>query len=383
MKLSSEKKQVLFAELIKSKAFSKPTTSTSLLKYLFDATEKGTNLKESVIELEFFKNEIKDDKNTTKVRVHVYNLRKKLLNHYQKEGKNSEYQLIIEKGQYEVKFIKPNSTKLSLNKISISNYILFFLLCVTTLFLIISIWPAKKPGLWSSFLDKEQKTTLYIGDFFGFSGPTITGSLGWTRDYSINSIEEFYAKSEELPELKKFHRPAKYSYATGMAAGATQNLHALFQNHKQSFDIRLSSKTSISEIKSGNSIYVGPLRNYNPFIHFFNEGNPYFEINEQTLKFHKHPVLKDTIFQLNSTGLKYEYSIVSKISGPDNTDQFIFFSNHDIGIEATIKYFTRFNTCEEFSDYHLNNHEYFTSIFYASGVDRTNTSLKEIFTVSF
>ena len=102
--LSEIKKLEVTKRIITSKTFQKASTSSALLQYLVEADIADAFLKEDIIDIEFFRNKRATDKSNTRVRVSMYNLRKKLVDYYEKEGKNSEWKLIIDKGQYRVRF---------------------------------------------------------------------------------------------------------------------------------------------------------------------------------------------------------------------------------------------------------------------------------------
>lgn len=376
--LSIEEQQKYIDRIKKSNTFSKTSTSRALLQYLFDATQKGTNLKEGVIEIEFFRKSNSPDKNDARVRVNIFNLRKKLQKYYEKEGENELYQVKIEKGQYQVKFEKQFNANKILHKQTFIRLIPYLVMVGVIIISVIILLPANKPLIWKSFFSKKVSTTLYVGDVFGIYGKTMTGRFGWIRDYNINSLEDLYEFSNLHPELKDDMKPANYSYSTDMAVLSTKELQSFFQKYNGKFNIRFNTKSSISDIIDGHAIYIGPIKNNNPFIYFFNKANPYFKIEGDHLTFSGHPSLKDTSFNLSTNGVGSEYAIVTKIPGPNETTQLIFFSNHDIGVTSTVEYFTEIDSLKNFQNKYLNNNKYFTALFLADGKDRTNTNLKLI-----
>ncbi|MBL4560597.1 MAG: hypothetical protein JKX79_06385 [Labilibaculum sp.] len=376
MNISLDNKRLIIAKIRNGKTFSKAPTSSSLLSYLFEETIKGTDLKEKLIEIDFFRESKNSEKSSPRVRVNVYNLRKKIAQYYENEGKEDACLLRIEKGQYQVMFSMKRAEENSIKKIKLSLYIPYGILFVALLLFAISKIPKKAPALWNSFVMDETKPKLIIGDAFGVMGNTATGAFGWNRDYSINSIEEFYQFCNKNPQFKTNLSPANYTYMTGMGAVASQKLTSLFDKYNTEFKIYFSSQTSIADLKDGNTIYAGPIKNNNSFIHFFNEANRYYKIEDSKLYFSKHPSIKDTIFNLFTEGLVSEYTIVSKYKGPNNHDQFVFFSDHDIGVCSTVEYFTNLDSLQKFTTSYLGNSNYFTAVFMAKGKSRTNTDLK-------
>ena len=106
MELNNSKKQELVLKIKYSNTLKNAPTSSALLQYLHEATLKNKELKEGVIDIEFFGNKEITEKNNPRVRVNVYNLRKKLNAYYETEGKTDSWQVVIEKGQYKISFIK-------------------------------------------------------------------------------------------------------------------------------------------------------------------------------------------------------------------------------------------------------------------------------------
>ncbi len=382
MKISESEKREIVSKLKNSDTFKNAPTSIALLQYLFNASSKGIRLKESIIDIEFFKSSNALDKTNPRVRVNVHNLRKKISKFYETEGKDDLWRLRIEKGQYQVSFYKSDINQPFLKKLNWSQLIPYILLIVSLISIITLSLPKSKPGLWKPFLSKAKLTNFYIGDHFGIAGQTITKNAGWTRDFSINSFEDFYNFLEENPKFKDSLKPSQYSYSTRMAAITTQKIQSFFQHYNTSFKLRFSTQTSTSEIKEGNAIYAGPTKNNNQFLNFFNQANPYFEISDTQLKLLNYPSLKDRVFNLNTYDFTKEYAVVSKYKSGD-TEHFVFFSQHDIGVSATVEYFTNTDSLRSFGKTYLKNKSNFTAIFEAQGQDRTNISLKLIQVVPF
>ncbi|WP_066631348.1 hypothetical protein [Labilibacter marinus] len=379
--LSKEEKLALINDIIKSKTFQKATTSSALLKYLVKAEIEDTFLKEDIIDLEFFGKKGKSDKSNTRVRVSMYNLRKKLSSYYEDDGKDNTWIVKIDKGQYSIRFekkVKPKTNTFNLKDVGG-----YALLSLIILLLLIDKIPPRKPRIWKDFLYKDKSVTLFIGDAFGMKGKTITGSDGFTRDYTVNSIEEYYSLLEQKPELKEELFPAHYQYFTGMGVFASRNISQLFTPYNKEFDIKFNSNTSLDDIKNGNAIYAGPLLTKNKFIPLFNDANEHFNVGRYTLEVKGLPNKNDTILNISSTEKITDYAIVSKYPGPMGTKHFVFFSNHDMGVSASIEYFTNKDSVKYFTNQYLENHKYFTALFKAHGRERTSLKMELLWVVPF
>lgn len=380
--LSKENKLEITEKIVTSNTFKNAPTSIALLRYLVKANIEARPLKESVIDIEFFGGDADTEKSNPRVRVNVYNLRKKLYTYYEKEGAADNWQLEIEKGQYSVHFEKkgtPQNLLTRKNALTFLPYVLFFFALVI---LVLSHLPPGKPELWEGFFDNEHINNLYIGDAFGYGGQTVSGLRGWTRDFTINSLDEYYYLLEQNPEMKTLTAPTDFNYSTRMAENATHSLTRFFTKWSTDFEIKYATRTSFADIKEGNTIYVGRLKDQNDFEYLFNEANTYFHVENDIVTFSGHETIADTSFATNDGTTETEFALVSRTPGPNNTEQFLFFSNHDIGVMATVEYFTNKKSLQEFSKKHLQGSPYFTAIFKAKGKERINLTLEEVLVVS-
>ncbi len=367
-------------KICNSKTFAKSPTSIALLKYLFESTKNGIDLKETTIDIEFFK--IDQSNKSPKARVSVYNLRKKLDNYYSEEGKDDKYLVSIDKGQYLVTIEKKKVTskfKAPNLKVLLPYILIAIIACI---YLIQSI-PESKPKIWKPFL--EEKSTLYIGDVFGMYGETITGNDGWIRDYSINSPTDFYNLLDSIPELKEKLTIPNNTYTSLTSVTATKKLQSLFDSYDSDFDLRFSSTTSTSEIKDNNGIYVGPLHNSSEFITYFNSYNKYLKYDKtnRILKLENHPNLENQSLYFGLISPEKEYAIVSKVKANNGKEYFLLFSDHGIGVTACIDYFTDPIKLEQFTNLYLSDKELFTAVFEITGTNRTDTSTELILVVPF
>ncbi len=376
MKITEKEKQEFIHKICESKTFKNATTSSALLLYLHKATLRGGTLKEMVIDIEFFGTNNPADKSNPRVRVNVYNLRKKLIQYYEDEGNIDKWQVSIEKGQYQVSFTKRETNLEHLKHYDLFKILPYAALLIAITIIIITNTTPKPPNIWRSLISSTHDTHLYIGDAFGAVGNTITGKRGFTRDYRINSYAEFFELLENKPELKGVLKPSPFTYASSMGVISVQRFQHYFDQYKHAFTIRFATQMTTSDIKEGNAIYIGNIWDKNQFINIFNEGNPYCKINPLTLCISGHTEIPDTTYDITSPNEFQEYAIVSKYPSTGNTEHLIFISRHDIGVSATVDYFTNADSLKSFTKNYLKKDDYFTAIFKVEGQDRTNTSIK-------
>lgn len=398
--ISTEEKLKVLETLLHSKAFSKSTTSNVLLKYLIESSIENKNLNATDISLELFGSQYEHEKSEATVRVNIYHLRNKLKKYFEDEGLGDNITIEIITGQYGVSFYrkeKPKPKYSTKQKGLIAASTLILLLVGSYTFFKLSY----KDPVWNSFFKNDKETTLYLYDIFGYYGPTLFNKIGWHRDYEINTAEDFYNEIEKHPNLMEDYSPGRNIYVNFLSAFSVNDLSKHFYRYKKEFKIHKFHNLSLQQLKEQNSVYIGPLRGDNAFVDFLNlkskhiklvdrkqnvnnSGIEYFdgqngEYNEgRSIEYKDAEKEIDTIIKLKSNGNKYEYVLVAKLNGDNNTSNLLFFSNHGFGATATIEYFTNTTSIKNFNNKYLKNADEFIALFHVSGKERTSMSLKQI-----
>lgn len=398
--ISTEEKLHVLNTLLKSKAFSKSTTSNILLKYLIESSIDNKNLNATDIGLELFGSQYEYDKSEATVRVNIYHLRNKLKKYFEGEGLEDQITIEIKTGQYGVSFYrkeKPKPKYSMKQKILVSALTLALLIIGSYSFLKLTY----KDPVWNSLFKNDKETTLYLYDIFGYYGPTLFNKIGWHRDYEINSPADFYKEVEKHPKLMKDYSPGRNIYVNFLSAFSVNDLSKHFHKYNKEFKIHKFHNLSLQQLKEQNSVYLGPLRGNNAFVDFLNLKSKHVklvdrhqridsshveffdgqnaEYNEGRNIEYKHLEKGiDTIIKLKSNGNEFEHVLVAKLNGDNNTSNLLFFSNHGFGATATIEYFTNTDSIKSFNNKYLKNADEFVALFYVSGKERTSMNVKQI-----
>lgn len=397
--ISTEDKQDVLKRLLKSKTFSKSTTSNILLKYLVDSSISQKNINATDIALELFGSQYEYEKSEATARVNIYHLRKKLEIYFENEGINDGIYIDIKRGQYGVEFIETKK-HVSSNWKKIFLGLVLIMLIPLTLFIYQKL--NTKTPVWDSLFSNKKETTLYLYDIFGYYGPTLFNKMGWHRDYEINSPAQFYKKIENRPDLIKKYAPGRNLYVNFLSSYSVNNLSRYFAKHDNEFSIEKFHNLSPLKLKAQNSIYLGPFRYENAFVDFFNLKSKRFKLipkknlkaidnveftNKKNISYNESRdiVYKnfekeiDTLITLNSDGHSFEHVLVAKLKGNNNTSNMMFFSNHGFGATAAIEFFTNVDSIRKFNTNYLKNAEEFIALFYVSGKDRAAMNIEQIY----
>ena len=380
MDQKSDKLKIL-EQILDSKYFSGSPSSSALLKFLVESTIKNIDIKESVIGLHFFGDRYDGEKSNARIRVSVYHLRKKLEQYYENEGAADTIRLTIEKGQYSAAFIEDKSKRKTLDNPNLKIHLAYIFVLLLLLLGYILALRKSSMHIWDPMFSNDRETVFYIGDVFGYIAKTTTGGIGWQRDYEINSVRELRERKKELSLSDVEIQNADYSYVTASEIDAVKKISKLYYNQKKDFTVRLASKLDIKNIKEQNIIYAGPIKTNNRFVQILTEQFPQFRF--QNYELHLSEKNKNEFIPVNA---KYrselmakdpsEIAIVASINSIHNTQQIFFFSDHDLGVRATVDYFTNTDSLNKFQKTYLNGKANFTAIFLVNGKERIDFGME-------
>ncbi len=363
-----------------SSAFSKAIKANVLLKFLVESTIQQKELSTITIGLELFGNRYDSETSDVNIRVSISHLRKRLEQYYADEGQNDPVIITIEPGQYNVTFTERGEAQKSKSGRK---------LIIATTFLLVAVWSVillnkRNDRVWSPMFKNKLETILYLGDVFGYSGPTAFGNNGWHRDSHINSAEEFFSLKQKNPLKYKRLQPGEYSYMVFENSYNIKPFTKYFTQNSYDFLIRPTTDFKIRSVKDQNTIYAGPLYVQKVFNDLFNDFANNVELFMDTLQ-GTSPLLKYKvdgeieIININSRYPEGEYALASAFNGPNNTRHYIFFSNHGMGLTAVVENFTNPKSLHEFSKKYLNESNEFIALFFVKGKDRTSLSMELVF----
>ena len=349
-----------------SKTFQNAEIYFRILKFLSECLFNQTQVKESLIEVALFKDK-KGQSYDGKVRVYMYNLRKKLNEYYQKEGKNEDIILKIEKGQYNLSIDHKRSKKLELNKKWIFLLVTIF---IAALLLITSLFGKKSTRCWEQFFESGKDNICYVGDHYTLWGELSNGFHGSVHFEGIVSEDEFDQNKDRLSKPFEKLDKTDYSFITKMGPISSSKLTKWFAEHDSELEISMESDLNSNDLTQNNIIYIGPYKTLSFLRDIFLRDSKLFELRRHGIyDIENKLVIKDR----TGDNIWEEYVMVSLNKLSDGDNQILFFAaNNDIGVMGAVSNFTNQEWLEEFYRNLPNNHTYFNALFKVSGLARTH-----------
>jgi len=363
--------------IIKSEQFQRSSVNVSLLTLLVNSTLDKKELKETIVGSVLFGKTYDPIKNDNKVRVYVHNLRKKLTEYYETIGKDDPIIFKIDKGQYKVSFNVPEKQNFwnTRHQFAISLIALFIL----AIFAFIAWWTSQKlPDFWIGFRSKKIRTTVLVGDHFTIESQLPTANRGTFRDFSINSEKDFNQYIQDHPEHARTMIPNRYPYITKMGVYSIRSISGFFHQYDLDYDMMLNSEWDKSKINSENLVYIGQFKTMGFLHNIFKSKNPGITIDGNTISISHSETGKTSRYSFSVADRLIDYTIVSRMRGPNGNHIAMFLSDNDIGVIKVIDYYTNPDSLTNFYQRNSITEESFTALYKVSGWERTGFEMELI-----
>ncbi|WP_298369235.1 hypothetical protein [uncultured Lutibacter sp.] len=370
-----------FERIRTHKLFKRSALHIRILRYLIDQAIAKNDVKEQTIGIELLNENYDSEQKNSKVRVYVYNLRKKLDEYYEETADSETIMFHIEKGQYNLSFKqnieeKASNFKQSYFKFQISKKLLFITLGLLLISLLgVFIIKNNRPTyLWKPYLSKNNSLCV-IADKFIVSDRTSKKNAHFAMYPDIissNTLEKYENENPNL-DLKK----SSFTMLTKMAPFGIHYLDQWFHKFNSSFDLLLESDVQFSDYADKNVIYIGQSKYMTTSKSLFLKNSKVFKAEIDGYSFKSAHGIKKYVPQIYKVNYK-EYAMVS-YQKMDNGNYALFFvSNHDIGVIATLKMFTSKEQLKEFYKKIPNPNSEFNALFEVNGLQRNDMNCELI-----
>lgn len=372
MNFSSQEVEDAFERIKSSKLFKRSVLHESILRYLIDQAIEGNDVKEQTIGVDVLNENYDTDQKNSKVRVYVYNLRKKLGEYYASTGKNENLIFHIEKGQYNLtikenliknkKASKPTNINIS---ISIKSALIFLGILILALMAFFIFKKDRNTYVWESMLSKNN-TLCIVADQYVVG---VKGKGKFSIYSEINTNAQLSEFNKEHPEADL--KQSWFTMTTKMAPYGVHYLDQWFGKFNSSFEIQLESDTQFSDYIKSNIVYIGQSKTMVTSKSIFLKNSKMFEMMPDGFIYEKDGEIKKFQSKIKKVDYK-EFAMVSYQKLDNGNDTFFFVSNHDIGVLATLKMFTSEEKMRVFFKDFPNNKTEFNALFRVDGLQRND-----------
>lgn len=365
-------------KICEDRSFEKSPRNVRLLKFLVEKAITNEDVNEYIVGLELFEQNYNPDGNDSKVRVYMYNLRKKLEEYYDSSGKEDELKFELKKGQYNLEFDSrdknaPESLKDKRSK-KVRAWIIGVALAaavVTVLF--VANWFSKMVDndlyCWKAFFEKNADNICVMADqtmvYHWIDGEKVPRII-----FGVNNQNDFIKYMKENPE--DTIQLADYTLFSKMAPFSVQHLTQWFSSNKSNFSLRLETRFQTDELRDNNILYIGQYKTMDTSNALFLKNSKKFEGSTNLNGFILNKDGKEKRFLAHSeNNVRTEYAMVSFMKLESGRVALYFVSNNDIGVMATVNNFTKKEWLEDFYKNLPAGSEYFNALFEVSGLGRT------------
>lgn len=371
-------------KICEDRSFEKSPRNVRLLRFLVEKAHKKEDVNEYVVGLELFEQNYNPESNDSKVRVYMFNLRKKLEEYYKSSGIDDELKFTLTKGQYNLQFDgntpaissgkanKQKNGQIWIKRIAIATVV------VAVLFVayLHTTTSDNEKYCWKPFFEKNADNICIMADqimIYHYINeekiPRIIFGINSESDF-IDYIKKHTTDSLQLADYTLFSKMAPYSVKT---------LTEWFLRHKSKFSLRLETHFQTDELRDNNILYIGQFKTMNTSKALFLKNSKKFSVAQRMGGFMVTKDGEQTKYVAHSeNNVRTEYAMVSFMKLESGKNALFFVSNNDIGVMATVNNFTKKEWLEQFYKNLPANTEYFNALFEVSGLGRTEIDCKLI-----
>lgn len=367
-----------------SSEFIKSPRYTQLLVFLTEQALKNVHVKEQTIGVDLFKknyNPIKDD---GKVRVYMFNLRKKLRTYYSEIGKEDTIVFVLKKGSYDIEFTDKKTTLKQSNNTknrastTLLKRNLYKPLSILLALVFIIVFTAfnyhffnkKEVYCWEPFIVNNATNTVVLADQVIMHKPKEPNGRLYTS-FEVNSSSDFisFNKKHQADSLAL----SNYTFFTKAIPYSLIDLTQFFTKNSATLTPQNESELKYDAVKRGNIIYLGQPKTMSLSKEIFLKNSTIFDCNPNYFSSSKNGNL--TIYKPKyDESIRMEYAMVSYFQLNSGHKALYFASNHDIGVMATVAHFTNLELLEEFYKKLPSKDSYFNALFKVEGLNRLDVN---------
>ncbi|MEM7657821.1 MAG: helix-turn-helix domain-containing protein [Bacteroidota bacterium] len=391
--------QKLSKHVLESSQLANSPTSQRLLTFLVDSALRGEVPKETTIAMEVFgKDADFDPGQDPLVRVHVYQLRKKLKAFYEDKGPIGGQRLVIPKGSYQLQVESVPEVELPEEKQDLSwigQVALALIIFVSGIGVSMLAFLPEEPSnsslpissIWTNLLSQEEPLSIVIGDVYVYQEfDSALQKYRTIRDAQVNSREDFLAMRDSLSEEKAARmREMNYSFTIKNSVYGLQQLHQVLGPANKAYQIRMASAFDMAELYDHDVMYLGLFKTLGVFEQFLAGSQIAYERKDSQEIIHIQGENGPLSFQSSGPpeALHTDYAWFAKLPGSDQHSIWLFAGFHDTGVMQSVKQLTDKGLLQglekEMQERWGEIPEYFEGLVEVQGINRTEMLPKLVY----
>ncbi|MBW8324393.1 MAG: hypothetical protein K0M50_06490 [Prolixibacteraceae bacterium] len=327
-------------KLLNSKTFSKSGINKDLLNYLVNCTLKGENPKEYQIANDVFGKKA-DQQKDFNIRVYIFNLRNKLKEYYQTEGRDDTVIIQIPKGKYKVdfRFDRIKSIRSMVSRYGFHLFAAGVVLVIIALIVIVQRPKSLLPenSLWREFFEPDFPIQIVLGDHYFFNDSIATGRIGISRDTRINSDEELDNYLKAHPELIGKITKNRMTYINKQAPVGLFSMMQMFGGNQAETEMKFSSQLSWEDLLEKHLIFIGSIKTIGFLNNTIEKLGLKYDLENTSFIYQT----ADSLLNFNNRSENYlqnEHACLIHFKTADGRKILFLLSDSDIGNIAAIKF---------------------------------------------
>lgn len=327
-------------KLLNSKTFSKSGINKDLLNYLVNCTLKGENPKEYQIANDVFGKKA-DQQKDFNIRVYIFNLRNKLKEYYQTEGRDDTVIIQIPKGKYKVdfRFDRIKSIRSMVSRYGFHLFAAGVVLVIIALIVIVQRPKSLLPenSLWREFFEPDFPIQIVLGDHYFFNDSIATGRIGISRDTRINSDEELDNYLKAHPELIGKITKNRMTYINKQAPVGLFSMMQMFGGNQAETEMKFSSQLSWEDLLEKHLIFIGSIKTIGFLNNTIEKLGLKYDLENTSFIYQT----ADSLLNFNNRSENYlqnEHACLVHFKTADGRKILFLLSDSDIGNIAAIKF---------------------------------------------
>ncbi|MFR9650870.1 MAG: hypothetical protein SNG35_02450 [Rikenellaceae bacterium] len=366
------------------KIFADSPRYRGLLHFIVTQSLEGKHIKELNIAAQIYGENFGEDKSDGRVRVYMFNLRKRLDSYYKGGGASDEILFILEKGSYNMQFRQRDNSnsepQVNATKRSIGSWSLFFLGVLLTTAIFLSpklVKEFENHYCWDSFIRGDRPTLCILADQIIIQHKS---DDVWTNELRISTIKnrsQFYNYMMQNPNDSM--RLSNFSLYSKAIPFSLHRLTEWLLSYDKRFTLTPDSNFSYDDINGTNIIYLGQIKTMDASSRLFLKSSKIFSVDQKFIYVtHGADKMRYRARFDNNEMITTEYALVSYMPLEGRNKALFFASNNDIGTMATINKFTDKSFLADFYRSLPSHDSHFNALFKVEGIGRTNITCELI-----